>query len=87
MCAISAVSAIGKVMHPIPPWCSTDDRLLATERVLEARDIAKELGQGAGRVRALKGVSLTLNAGELTLLMGPSGSGRTTRCCPSWAAS
>ena len=35
--------------------------------VLEARDIAKELGQGAGRVRALKGVSLTLNPGELTL--------------------
>ncbi len=46
--------------------------------VLEARDIVKELGQGAGRVRALKGVSLSLNAGELTLLMGPSGSGKTT---------
>ena len=26
--------------------------------VLEARDIMKELGQGAGKVRALKGVSL-----------------------------
>jgi len=46
--------------------------------VLEARDIVKELGHGAGRVRALKGVSLTLNTGELTLLMGPSGSGKTT---------
>ena len=46
--------------------------------VLEAKDIVKELGQGAGRVRALKGVNLTLEAGELTLLMGPSGSGKTT---------
>jgi putative ABC transport system ATP-binding protein len=46
--------------------------------VLEARDIVKELGHGAGKVRALKGVGLTLNTGELTLLMGPSGSGKTT---------
>jgi putative ABC transport system ATP-binding protein len=46
--------------------------------VLEARDIVKDLGTGAGRVRALKGVSITLSAGELTLLMGPSGSGKTT---------
>jgi putative ABC transport system ATP-binding protein len=46
--------------------------------VLEARDIVKELGQGANKVRALKGVSLTLHAGEMTLLMGPSGSGKTT---------
>jgi putative ABC transport system ATP-binding protein len=46
--------------------------------VLEARDIVKDLGTGAGRVRALKGVGITLAAGELTLLMGPSGSGKTT---------
>ena len=46
--------------------------------MLEARDIVKQLGEGARKVRALKGVSLALNAGELTLLMGPSGSGKTT---------
>ena len=46
--------------------------------VLEAQHITKELGRGAGMVRALKGVSLSLRAGELTLLMGPSGSGKTT---------
>ena len=49
-----------------------------THVVLEAQHITKELGRGAGKVRALKGVSLSLRAGELTLLMGPSGSGKTT---------
>ncbi|HXX52438.1 MAG TPA: ABC transporter ATP-binding protein [Xanthobacteraceae bacterium] len=46
--------------------------------VLEAIDVVKFLGTGAGRVEALKGVNLSLSGGELVLLMGPSGSGKTT---------
>jgi putative ABC transport system ATP-binding protein len=46
--------------------------------VMEAIDIVKSLGEGAGLVLALKGVSISLRGGELTLLMGPSGSGKTT---------
>ena len=46
--------------------------------LLEARNIVKVLGVGAGEVKALKGVNLDLVPGELTLMMGPSGSGKTT---------
>lgn len=46
--------------------------------VLEAHGIVKELGQGAGKVVAVKGVDISLYPGELALLMGPSGSGKTT---------
>ena len=46
--------------------------------VMEATGVAKDLGHGAGQIRALKGVDLALKGGQLTLLMGPSGSGKTT---------
>lgn len=49
-----------------------------SEPILEAVDVVKSLGAGAGRVEALRGVSITLAGGELALLMGPSGSGKTT---------
>jgi len=49
-----------------------------SETALEAVDVVMQLGKGAARVEALKGVSLSVTSGELALLMGPSGSGKTT---------
>ena len=42
--------------------------------LLEARDIAKHFGG----VKALSGVSLTINKGEIYGLIGPNGAGKTT---------
>ena len=46
--------------------------------IIEAMDVRKTLGRGAGEVQALRGIDLVLERGQLTLLMGPSGSGKTT---------
>jgi len=45
---------------------------------IEVTDIQKIYEEGSVRVHAVKGVTLSIDAGQLVLLMGPSGSGKTT---------
>lgn len=45
---------------------------------LQTNSITKDFGQGRNQVRALKNLSLIVNAGEFVAIMGPSGCGKST---------
>jgi putative ABC transport system ATP-binding protein len=46
--------------------------------VVTATDLTRRYGQGETAVEALRGVSLEIERGKLTAVMGPSGSGKST---------
>jgi lipoprotein-releasing system ATP-binding protein len=46
--------------------------------LLQVRDLYKSYGSGPGKVEVLKGIDLTVEAGDTVALVGPSGAGKST---------
>ena len=62
-------------MASFQPGANVDNAEVATEPVIVAQNVEKWYGNN---FHVLKGVSLTVNRGEVVVLMGPSGSGKST---------
>ena len=51
---------------------------IAADPMLTARGVFKTYRTGTHEVRALRGIDLDIRSGELVMVMGPSGNGKTT---------
>ena len=49
-----------------------------TQGFLTVRDLTKSYGEGEARTQVLRGISCTIDKGEICVLFGPSGSGKST---------
>ncbi len=46
--------------------------------IIELKNVHRTYGQGAGAVQAVRGITVAIDAGTMTAIVGPSGSGKST---------
>ncbi len=51
---------------------------MMSKKIIKIEDLKREFTMGAETVRALRGISFTINEGEFVTIMGSSGSGKST---------
>lgn len=64
-----------------PPRCGRCRRTVTQptgDPVLQLGEVAHHYGSGEARVHALQGISMSVDRGEVVLVVGPSGGGKTT---------
>ena len=73
MCSLAAMADL-----PMPADRAGGDATAADGAVVEAHELTRVYGEGDTAVHALRGVTLAVERGKLTAVMGPSGSGKST---------
>ncbi|MFA9446674.1 ABC transporter ATP-binding protein [Egicoccus sp. AB-alg6-2] len=61
-----------------PDAARATDGIFSPAPILSARGVTKTYRTGAQEVHALRGIDLDVHPGELVMVMGPSGNGKTT---------